>query len=75
MIARAHQPADLMRWDIVHGDPYVSYKEADYPEDFKGEGTCIMIYITGVIWHHVTSMVQFCHLVFRMNDFSQIVIQ
>lgn len=39
IISRTHQPADLFRWDIIHGHPEVQYKVDDYEEDFKEGGT------------------------------------
>ena len=38
VIARSFKPEDILRWDIVHADPYMDYKASDYSEDFQEEG-------------------------------------
>ena len=38
VVGHSHKPVDLLRWDIVHADPYMDYKATDYSEDFKEEG-------------------------------------
>ena len=38
VIARSFKPEDILRWDIMHADPYMDYKATDYSEDFQGEG-------------------------------------